>query len=402
MIYTLMNKHTPVVELNIDEDTGTILKVSKVFNPEYLPVGITFIKKLPDRKTLNDWWKGRSIPASRSGIREALEVLNVSYTEQLLTKCYGLSLSDQYWINPKDHPFQWEDINFFHNPFSDDVGNALFGQAAPGSELDLISPCNTSDGWLRKKWKIIDGERCLIKSGSNPFQQEPLNEVLATSLHRRLNRGAYVPYRLIWEDQIPYSICGNIITPETELVSAFSIYRSEKKRNHHSPYEHFLLCCEHLGIPDMKEFLDYLLAFDFLIANTDRHLGNFGAIRNVDTLEWVGPAPVYDSGTSLWHDQVTGAIHPESDISCHPFRPTHGQQIGLAGSLDWINFSTLQDIDEEFRFLLLSSPYIDAPRTDALCQGLKGRVQQLEQLTLQQDFKEPSQEESELESLVLK
>jgi len=405
MNYTLMNKYTPVVELNIDEDTGTILKVSRLINPEYLPVGITFIKGLPDRKILNDWWKGRSIPASRSGIREALEVLNISYTEQLLTKCYGLSLSDQYWINPKEHPFQWEDINFFHNPFSDDVGNALFGQAAPGSELDLISPCNTSDGWLRKKWKIIDGERCLIKSGSNPFQQEPLNEVLATSLHQRLNRGAYVPYRLIWEDQIPYSICQNIITPETELVSAFSIYRSEKKRNHHSAYEHFLLCCEHLGIPGMKEFLDYLLTFDFLIANTDRHLGNFGAIRNVDTLEWVGPAPVYDSGTSLWHDQITGAIHPESDVSCHPFRSTHTQQIDLAGSLDWIDFSALQDIDEELRVLLLSSPYIDEARTDALCRGLKGRVQQLEQLALQQrqqDFMEPSQEETAPKSPVLK
>ena len=211
-----------------------------------------------------------------------------------------------------------------------------------------------------------------------------------------------MPYRLIWEDLIPYSICGNIITPETELVSALSIYRSEKKRNHHSAYEHFLLCCEHLGIPGMKEFLDYLLAFDFLIANTDRHLGNFGAIRNVDTLEWVGPAPVYDSGTSLWHDKITGAIHPESDVSCHPFSATHGQQIGLAGNLDWIDFSALQDIDEEFRVLLLSSPYIDEPRKDALCRGLKGRVQQLEQLALQQDFKELSQEEPELESLVLK
>jgi len=60
-------------------------------------------------------------------------------------------------------------------------------KASPGRELDLLSPCNTSDGWLRKKWKIIDGKRCLLKSGSNPFQQEPLNEVLATSLHQRLN-----------------------------------------------------------------------------------------------------------------------------------------------------------------------------------------------------------------------
>ncbi len=56
----------------------------------------------------------------------------------------------------------------------------------------------------------------------------------------------------------------------------------------------------------------------------------------------------------------------------------------LAGSLDWIDFSALRDIDEEFRVLLSASPYIDEPRTEALCAGLKGRVEQLEQLALEQ------------------
>ncbi|KLU60156.1 hypothetical protein CEB3_c35870 [Peptococcaceae bacterium CEB3] len=388
MICTLMNKHTPVVELNIDDDTASILKVTKVIHLEPLPVGIPIIHGLPDRKALNDWWRGRSIPASRSGIREALDIMNIPHREQLLTKCYGLSLSDQYWINPKDQPLDWEKINFFHNPFSDDVGNALFGQASPHEELDLMSPCNTSDGWLRKKWKIIDGKRCLIKSGSNPFLQEPLNEVLATSLHRRLNHGlnhaSYVPYSPVWENEIPYSECENFITPETELVSAYNIYKSVKKLNHHSSYDHFLLCCEHLGIPGMKEFLNYLMVFDFLIANTDRHFGNFGAVRNVDTLAWLGPAPVFDSGTSLWHDQVSRVIRPNGDVPSHPFKPAHAEQIVLAGSLNWIDFSALRDIDAEFQTLLSGSPYIDTPRTEALCNGLKGRVEQLERLALEQ------------------
>ena len=384
MIYTLMNKHTPVVELSIDEETAAVLKVEQVIHPDYLPVGIHITKGIPDRKSLNDWWRGRSIPASRSGIREALSILNVSYTEQLLTKCYGLSLSDQYWINPKEHPLRWEDINFFENAFSDDVGNALFGQASESGGIDLLSPCNTSDGWLKKKWKIVNGERVLIKSGSNPFQQEPLNEVIATSLHKRLNRASYVTYQLTWENNIPYSVCPNIITPDTELVSAYSIFKHQKKLNHNSFYEHFLLCCEHLGISGMKEFLDYLLVFDFLIANTDRHFNNFGCIRNVETLQWQGPAPIFDSGTSLWHDQVSRAILPNGDISCQPFKATHSQQIALAGNLDWVDFSALQDLDEEFRTLLTASPYIDEPRTDALCTGLKGRVLQLEQLALEQ------------------
>ncbi len=377
-----MNKHTPIVELELDEETVSILKVSQVYNPEYLPVGILFTRGIPDRKSLNDWWKGRSIPASRFGIREALSIMNLSGTEHLLSKCFGLSLSDQYWINPQEQPLKWDDINFFENSFSDDVGNALFGFTPEHAGIDLFSPCNTSDGWLKKKWKIINGERVLIKSGSNPFRQEPINEVIATSIHKRLNCTNFVPYSLFWEDNMPYSICPNFVTPDKELVSAYSIINSMKKLNHHSFYEHLLLCCENLCIPGIKEFLDYLMVFDFIIANTDRHYNNFGCIRNVETLKWQGAAPIFDSGTSLWHDQVTKSILPDSDSSSQPFKPLHSQQILLAGSLDWVDFSVLSDLDEEFRTLLTASPYIDESRIDALCSGIKGRIHQLEQLAL--------------------
>jgi len=60
----------------------------------------------------------------------------------------------------------------------------------------------------------------------------------------------------------------------------------------------------------------------------------------------------------------------------------------LAGSLDWIDFSALRVIDEEFRVLLSASPYIDELRTDALCQGLEGRVRQFERLALKQRYHE--------------
>ena len=33
-----------------------------------------------------------------------------------------------------------------------------------------------------------------------------------------------------------------------------------------------------------------MLAADFILANTDRHLGNFGFLRDSETLEWKGTA----------------------------------------------------------------------------------------------------------------
>ena len=128
----LMNKNMPVAELELDDDTATIIKVDKSYELDYLPVGIEVRNGIPNKKDLNEWWFGRSIPASRSGIRTALEKLNIQHSEQLMIKCYGLSLSDQYWMKPAGSDFEWEKINFFENNFSDllkkHVGDFKFEQ----------------------------------------------------------------------------------------------------------------------------------------------------------------------------------------------------------------------------------------------------------------------------------
>jgi len=381
---TLMNKNTPVVELQIDDDTASIVKITKAFELAYLPIGIDFKTGIPNKKELNEWWYSRSIPASRSGIREALEKLEISHTEQLLTKCYGLSLSDQYWIKPNNTKLEWSNINFFENSFSDDVGNILFGQPAENETINLISPCNTSDGWLKKKWKIIDGKRCLIKAGSNPYMQEPLNEVFATKLHERLGSKNYVPYTMLWENRMPYSRCDNFITTETELVNAVSINKSMKKRSQNSSYIHFVQASEKLGIPNMVEFVNYLLVFDYLMANTDRHFGNFGAIRNVETLEWIGAAPVFDTGTSLWHNKLTKIISPFDEIESKPFHSKQLKQMELVTDFEWIPFETLKDVTGDLHEVFKQSEYMDEQRIEVICNGVTERFKKLQEMAMEQ------------------
>lgn len=84
-------------------------------------------------------------------------------------------------------------------------------------------------------------------------------------------------------------------------------------------YDHFLACCEKLGIPDVPERLQPMMILDYLICNQDRHFGNFGAIRDAVTLEWVGFAPIFDSGTSLWFDQYASKINALADTPAKPF-----------------------------------------------------------------------------------
>ena len=98
---TLMHKRAPVIELNLDNETGFIQKIGDVFAPEHLPVGVGMKRGAVDRAALNAWWTDRSIPASRSGVREAMETLQITDTKMLLIRCFDLSLSDQYWIRPE-------------------------------------------------------------------------------------------------------------------------------------------------------------------------------------------------------------------------------------------------------------------------------------------------------------
>lgn len=379
---TLMNKNTPVVELLIDDDTAAIIKVIKALELSYLPIGIDYKTGIPNKKEMNEWWFGRAIPASRSGIREALEKLDVSHTEQLLAKCYGLSLSDQYWIKPMDSSLEWSNINFFENAFSDDVGNILFGQPTENENIDLISPCNTSDGWLKKKWKIMNGKRCLIKAGSNPYMQEPLNEVFATKLQERLGCNNYVSYQMLWEGGMPYSVCENFITINTELVNAVSINKSMKKRSQNSSYDHFIQASEKLGIPKMIEFINYLLVFDFLMANTDRHFGNFGAIRNIETLEWIGAAPVFDTGTSLWHNKLTKGINPFEETETKPFYAKQSRQMELVTNYDWIPFENLTNVTDDLYEIFKQSEYMDEQRIEALSKVVTERIKQLHEMAM--------------------
>jgi len=372
MEYFLMHQSLEVAEITIDEDIASIVKIGDVYKPEHIPVGISFKDGRPYRSDLNDWWRGRSIPASRQNLRNVMDDLKVSSAEKLLTKCFGLSLSDQYWINPVANSLDWEKINFFDNSFSDDVGDTLFGNKPQNKILDLKSPDNTSDGWLKKKWKIINGKRCLIKGGSNPFQQEPFNEVFAASVMRRLGID-HVSYDIYWENGLPYSVCEGFITRETELVSAYYLHNTKKITNVSQLYEHFLDCCSELGIPNARDGLNKMLTLDFLIANRDRHLTNFGAVRNARTLEWIGLAPVYDSGTSLWNDLIPEDFDYKKTAS-KPFLETHEEQAKLINDFSWLDFSDFYGIEDDLKEILSVSNYVNETRSEALCSAVKKRV----------------------------
>ena len=137
--YILKHKNISAAALTLDCVTGGILSVDQVCSEAHVPMGVPVKKGRIDRSALNAWWSGRAIPASRSGLKEALLRMDIPQPQLLLEKCLGLSLSDQYWICSEGSKLSWEEVNFFQNPFSEDVGNILFGKSVDGNAVSLMS-----------------------------------------------------------------------------------------------------------------------------------------------------------------------------------------------------------------------------------------------------------------------
>ncbi len=395
MTYFLCHKNIPVLIFETEDDE--ISKVCEILNEEHLPIGVfrDYERGISQRQQFREWWRSRSIPASRQNLRDALELLGNITIERLVTKSYGLSLSDHYWAKPVQSDLQWENINFFENDFSEDVGKALFGtlEVQDLSSISLLSPDNTSDGWLKKKWIIDNGERILLKGGSGEGQQEPFNEVLASEICKRLGI-PYVEYSIVENEGHYFSACKDFISPQTELVSAWHIRNIKPKTNNESEYTHLISCCKELGMNNINEIekqICNMIVLDSIVANEDRHFNNFGFIRNPATLEWLGLAPIFDTGTSMFHDVSLhdlkyGFVYVSYRSKAKPFAKTHYEQLKKLNCSKFcakLPFENLSDIDSFFESILEQNRHLHEKKS-YLCNILKSRVSETEKLVRQQ------------------
>jgi hypothetical protein len=128
--------------------------------------------------------------------------------------------------------------------------------------------------------------------------------------------------------------------------------------------------------------MDEMLVLDYIIANQDRHFGNFGFIRDVNTLEFLDFAPIFDCGTSLRYDTPTKYIDISLDVESQPFLDTHSQQITLINDWSKFDLSKLGNISNWIHNFLTSgvnSIFIDEERSEKLATLVERRIDTLKQ-----------------------
>lgn len=296
----LMNKNTKVLSAEYHSSLGVFTDIYDIYDIDFAPVILknVYNKQENLKVILSNWFKGRGIPLWRDDLDLLLAKLNISAPTELLDKAFGLSLSDQYWIKPYDSRIEYKDINFFEHDFKDTefIDATFSNNTETSAKISLISPNNTTDGRLKKTWIIDGNKRYLLKGGYKNEVLQPFNEVLASMISKRLGFN-YVSYNLeIVKDKV-VSKCECFIDKNTELVSAYQIlYNNCDKDN---AYEAYVDLLEKKGIKDARSSLENMFILDYIMLNEDRHLNNFGIIRNVETLDWIGTAPIFDTGESL-------------------------------------------------------------------------------------------------------
>ena len=333
----LMNKNTPVLEAEYMSGVGVFTNIYALYNTDYMPYHLCV-----SCVELSEWFKNRGIPSFRDQLDLLMHRLNVHAPSELLDKAFGLSLSDQYWLKPIDSDISYDKINFFENDFE----YAPFMDASLSkntnriqNESSLYSPNNTTDGMLKKVWIIEDGIRYLLKGGYKSETLQPFNEVLASEICRRLGFD-HVEYSLaIYKDMV-VSKCPCFIDINTELVTGRQIMNDSIV-----DYESYIEKLESEGIEDARIKMENMFILDYLMLNEDRHLNNFGIIRNVNTLKWMDVAPIFDNGQSL-------NIQYDAEYKFfHEIKPFN-EIIQVVQDLNRIDIDKIQDLPAWFDNLL--------------------------------------------------
>ena len=371
---TLMCRDHEAATFSYDPVARRVVGRPVVHDPAYLPLGCLDQSGRFAAPRLRAWLANRAVPATRPGLAPVLQRLGLETPEELLAEGLGLSLSDQYWLRPPDADLAWSDVNYFERPFSPALGAALAphdpdsgSEALEAAGRDGIviasSPDSALNGNLPKRWEARGSARVLVKSGKpESLFQEPLNERIATLLCARImGEKDYVPYELM-ENGYPrlLSSCPCMVDAWTEFVPAADVILSMPVPNDQSRFEALVGACERHGIADARAALERMLVVDHVMANFDRHWGNFGILVDAETRAWLRVTPIFDTGEALWCDRpLANDFSPYRMAHPMPFLRAVGEQLSrYAGGLAWLNADALVGFADEAVGVLEMSPAI--------------------------------------------
>ena len=360
--YTLMCRNHEVFDFTYDNLRKTA-RVDALKEVAYSPLG-TGRNGKPNNYDLAIWISRRYMPALRPEARSAMAAAKVASPDELMFAAMGLNLSDQYWFRPAGIRADWHDVNFFENDFE------------PLDESPLRAPDSSTPGALPKRWECRGRERWLMKGSSTGEQREPYNEALATRLAGRiLAAGEYVPYRLEERGGRVVSACKTMATERTEFVSANEVAVWAGATEGRDLYAAYAQACERLGVEGVRTLLSKMIVFDYIMANFDRHRGNFGLVRDSESLGDWRVAPLFDNGSGFFSRATASELGKRTfTYQANPFEDYPLVQVARAEDLSWFDPQMLEGFPDEVREALSANRLLPEGFAEAAARHVERHI----------------------------
>lgn len=322
--YILMHKNDKCGTILFDENIGRITEYHDDRNGLSPYLGNCDIKKI------QKWWEMRAVPASRATMQQVINNANCLNTEVYLAKNLGLSMTDTYWIKPSGIDLSFNNVKF--------ANLAAYSHGKiPYHNATSYDPNASLGGQMEKYWDLMHKTPILVKESYKYYGQQSINEVFASIVHsRQPSNVEFVRYTAeMTEDRGVQCKCPAFTSENIELLSAYEMVESRKIQNSQALYDEYINICVENGIDynQIQEFMDYQTMTDFLITNTDEHLLNFGVLRDPNTMKLIGPAPIFDSGNSMFYSDGRKTPYTRAGILDIPITSFYKREEKLLGKV---------------------------------------------------------------------
>lgn len=288
--YILMHKNIPCGEAELDPLSGNV-EGYKDYQTGWSPFLGNF-----DIQKFKLWWKTRTIPASRSRMMRLAQGAGDLTAEGYLIRNLALSMTDSYWICPEGMSLKYDDISFHQRKHDTKI---------PVHQVSTYDPNASLGGQMSKYWDLTNGAQ-LVKESFADYGLQAINEVFATTLHQMQKTDVpFVEYSLEKYKNGFLCRCPAFTDEKREFITAYEVLDSRKKSNQQNNYAAYIENVTENGISEdvIHQFMDYQTMTDFIISNVDEHLFNFGVLRDSDSGELIAPAPIFDSGNSMFFNE---------------------------------------------------------------------------------------------------
>ncbi len=243
------------------------IETEEVYNINLLP---GYMSKNPCKASFNHW-KSLRYSSNTNSIARQLKGITFGQGNRVSinNSTYALSLSDCYWIKLEDDPISFKEVSPYNVDFW--KGEGYYSKGA--------IPTLYVGGFLPKEW--VDANT-LCKYGEQTYIEEECSRLCVL---------CSIPVAKVWQVE-------NGIGVENLTNTSLMLEQANMS-----------------GLLDPDDFSDLdilklfgkqglqMIIIDAIVANGDRHAGNFGWLRNADTGEYVSMSPLYDFDHALDSDK---------------------------------------------------------------------------------------------------